>query len=308
MAKRPRKTRASAGHMLGQMIGNWFEEYFVLPMLLEVAESLQLYLDHRFKKRAARGSKLLWRDQDGNAVDYDFVLELGGSDSEIGVPVAFIEGCWRRGLRHSKDKARDDTGKLIPMREMYPTARFLGVVVGGDFSAPARELIRSREIDLLYIPKDKIVSAFQKSGLTVDYLDRSSEKAKRALGRDFGQGFTGHIKVEIVNNLKELLGGAIVSGYVSSVHSALAALPQEIRLFEVRASAPRTFESIADASTFLQNPTFDFAKFGQGYRYEITFRDGSDFSREVATINEVRALHAQIERLATHLLSLEEKH
>ncbi len=166
-----RRNRASAGHHLGQMVGDWFEEHFVLPMLSEVAERLELYLDHRFKKRPARGAKLVWRDQDGNAVDYDFVMELGGSDSELGIPVAFIESCWRRGSRHSKDKARDDTGKLLPMREMYPTARFLGVVVGGDFTAPARELVRSREIDLLYVPKDKIVSAFQNAALVVDYLD-----------------------------------------------------------------------------------------------------------------------------------------
>jgi hypothetical protein len=274
-------------------------------MLSEVAQRLKLYLDHRFKKRPARGSKLVWRDQDGNAVDYDFVMELGGSDSELGVPVAFIESCWRRGSRHSKDKARDDTGKLVPMREMYPTARFLGVVVGGDFTAPARELVRSREIDLLYVPKEKIVTAFQKAGLTVDYLDSSSEQVKRGLARSFASGFTNAAKAEIVHNLKELLGGAVVSGYVSSVHSALAALPQEIRILEVRASAPRIFESIYEASEFLQSPTFDFDTFSQGYRYEITYRDGSEFSREVATIDDIRALHAQIERLADHLIALE---
>jgi hypothetical protein len=287
------------------MVGDWFEEHFVLPMLSDVAGRLKLYLDHRFKKRAARGAKLAWPDQEGNVVDYDFVMELGGTDTILGVPVAFVESCWRRGTRHSKDKARDDTGKLIPMRQMYPTARFLGVVVGGDFTAPARELVRSREIDLLYVPKEKIVAAFQNVGLTVDYLDSSSEQVKRKLAREFTQGFTDARKVEIVRILKRLLGGAVVSGYVSSVHSALAALPQEFRIFEVRSSSPQVFESIDEASKFLRNPTFAFEKFSQGYRYEITYRDGSEFSRDVPKVDDIRMLHTHIERLAEHLQSLD---
>jgi hypothetical protein len=88
-----------------------------------------------------RGRKIEWLDSDGNTVDYDYVLELHGTENEIGIPVAFVECFWRRGARHSKDKARDDSGKLMPMRETYPTARFLGIVAAGDFTKPARDLI-----------------------------------------------------------------------------------------------------------------------------------------------------------------------
>jgi hypothetical protein len=117
---------SSAGHKLGQLVGDWFEEHFVLPLLTKVAAHLNLYLDHRFRDRAVRaGEKIIWQDADGNRVDYDFVLELEGSDSKKGIPVAFLESFWRRGSRHSKDKARDDSGKLMPMRDTYPTARFL---------------------------------------------------------------------------------------------------------------------------------------------------------------------------------------
>jgi hypothetical protein len=139
--------KASSGHKLGQLIGDWFEEYFVLPLLNNVANKLQVFIDSRFIKRVVRGRKIEWLDSDGNTVDYDYVLELHGTENEIGIPVAFVECFWRRGSRHSKDKARDDSGKLMPMRETYPTARFLGIVAAGDFTKPARDLIRSREID-----------------------------------------------------------------------------------------------------------------------------------------------------------------
>jgi hypothetical protein len=122
-------SQASAGHKLGQSVGDWFEQFFVLPLLQDVAARVNLFLDTRFSARPARGPKLSWPDEHGNEVDYDFVLEVDGSAEQRGVPVGFVECFWRRGARHSKDKARDDTGKLRPMRDTYPTARFLGIVV-----------------------------------------------------------------------------------------------------------------------------------------------------------------------------------
>jgi len=153
MAVNGTNANASAGHKLGQLVGDWFEEHFVLPLLTDVADGLHLYLDHRFRARPARGEKILWNDEEDNSVDYDFVMELDGSDEAIGVPVAFFECFWRRGSRHSKDKARDDSGKLAPMSFVHPTARFLGIVAAGDFTQPARQLVLSRGIDLFYIPK-----------------------------------------------------------------------------------------------------------------------------------------------------------
>ena len=95
----------------------------MLPLLQKVAERLKLYLDCRFRKRKARTSdKIIWKDEDDNEVDYDFVMELDGTDETRGIPVAFFECFWRRGARHSKDKARDDSGKLMPMRDVHPTA------------------------------------------------------------------------------------------------------------------------------------------------------------------------------------------
>jgi hypothetical protein len=95
-------------------------------------------------------------------------MEMDGTEDMLGIPVAFFECFWRRGSRHSKDKARDDSGKLLPMRNVHPTARFLGIVAGGDFTTPAKQLIQSRDIDLFYVPKAKIVSAFKSHGLVMD--------------------------------------------------------------------------------------------------------------------------------------------
>jgi hypothetical protein len=71
------RQHASSGHKLGQRVGDWFEEYFVYPLLKEVASRLNLFLDCRFRIRKARGEKIVWEDVDGNDVDYDFVMEIG---------------------------------------------------------------------------------------------------------------------------------------------------------------------------------------------------------------------------------------
>ncbi len=190
MAKRRRshdEDLASSGHSLGQKVGDWLEEFFVLPLLKQVAQHLKLFLDNRFRARKARmGDKISWKDEDDNEVDYDFVMELDGTDDKIGIPVGFFECFWRRGKRHSKDKARDDSGKLMPMRDTYPTARFLGIVAGGDFTGPASTLAQSRRIDLFCVPKTKIISAFQggERGQTPIASSRSASTAMLKVSRN----------------------------------------------------------------------------------------------------------------------------
>ena len=57
MNKKTAKKPSSSGHVLGQIIGNWFEEYFAYKLLLEIAKQLDLYLDSRYVKRKCRESK-----------------------------------------------------------------------------------------------------------------------------------------------------------------------------------------------------------------------------------------------------------
>lgn len=296
---------ASSGHSLGQKVGDWLEEHFVLPLLQQVARRLKLYLDHRFRTRKARKrDKILWKDEDDNEVDYDFVMELDGTDRRMGIPVAFFECFWRRGKRHSKDKARDDSGKLAPMREAYPTARFLGIIAGGDFTGPAGTLVQSRRIDLFCVPKAKILAAFERHGLQIDYPDRMPEEKKAQLVEAFDRAMSAAIKPKIAATLRALVGETSISSYVDRVRAALGALPQELRFILQRRSKPVVFESIPDATEFLNDPRFDFTSPTQSFIYEITYSDGSEFERPVRTMDDLRKLHHDIERLAQHVASL----
>lgn len=298
---------ASSGHKLGQLIDDWYEEYFVLPLLKKVAVSLELFIDSRFIDRKAREGKILWEDIDGNSVDYDFVLELGGTKEKLGVPVAFIECFWRRGSRHSKDKARDDSGKLTPLRDTYPTARFLGIVSAGAFTKPARDLVKSREIDLFYVSKEKIVNAFSACKLTMDYPDNLAENKKAKIVEKFDQDFNNEKKEVVQNTLLGLIGDTTINSYVDRVRAKLCSLPQEIRFILRHDSTPIVFESVKEASNFLVSPDFNMNSPRESYLYQVTYSDGGEFEKSVDNINHLRDLHARISRLTCHMDRLAKK-
>jgi hypothetical protein len=293
--------RASAGHKLGQLVGDWFEEYYVLPLLTQAAQELRLFLDNRFIERSARGDRILWKDIDGNEADYDFVLELGGTNNETGIPVGFVESFWRRGARHSKDKARDDSGKLMPMRDTYPTARFLGIVAAGAFTQPASELVRNRGIDLFLVPKSKVVAAFQMNGLEMDYPDRASEAEKQRIASAFEQDFREEKKRAVTASLINLQGVVAVRSYVDRVRARLSALPQEIRFVLRQDSSPYVFDTVVEASEFLQKPFFQMDSPVESYLYQVTYSDGSEYEAVVPSLEELKTLHGHMARLADHM-------
>ena len=300
-----RRKLSSAGHKLGQLIGDWYEEHFVLPLLQEVATRLKLDLDHRFRARSVRtGDKIIWKDEDENGVDFDFVMELDGTDDVRGIPIAFFECFWRRGSRHSRDKVRDDSGKLLPMRDTYPTARFLGVLASGDVSKPSRAFLLTRDIDVFYVPKAKIIDAFREHGLQMDYPDKLPEAQKAQLANAFQRSLTPVIKQKAAETLRTLIGQTSISTYVDRVLAALGALPQELRFIAQHQSKPVVFDSIPEATQFLTKPVFDFSVLIENFIYEITYSDGTEFERQVNTLDELRTLHATIDRLARHVTAI----
>ena len=58
---------ASSGHLLGQLIGDWWERYVLLPMLQAIAIELDMFADNRYIKRTCRGDKIHWKDYDGQS-------------------------------------------------------------------------------------------------------------------------------------------------------------------------------------------------------------------------------------------------
>ena len=298
----PTKKGASSGHKLGQLIGDWFEEKVATYLLSRVADELALFLDHRFIDRNCRNGKIIWKDLDCNNVDYDFVLELHGTDIKKGIPLAFFETFWRRGAKHSKDKARDDSGKLVPMRSTYPTARILGIISAGDFTKPAQELVQSRGIDLFYIPKANICKAWEDAGIQMDYADGASEAEKGKITAFAIEKLTEKKKEEIFSNLLSNVGEAVFTSYVQRIVAGIASIPIEYRITSVFVQDPVVFSTYEDAKNYLleDNKTSRKITGNHLFRYEAVFSEGNIFERDDLPLQEVLELHQTVGKVAKY--------
>lgn len=303
-----KKKTSSSGHKLGQIIGDWYEKFFAYPILLKVADDLGLYIDSRFKQRNCRGDKILWKDIDGNVVDYDFVLELNGTVDKIGIPVAFIETFWRRGSRHSKDKARDDSGKLLPLKDTYPTARVLGIISAGDFTQPAKDLIISRGIDLFYVEKENIINAWYNNGITVDYPDNSSEAQKSKIAKNVISELKkdNTLYKKITESLIDIIHKKSIDSYILKLKSKIGTIPQKYSIEIQSKSSPIHFKNYKEVDNFLSKKEPELANYktSQYYSYKVDFFDGTDFYRDNLSWKEIVTLHNDIKILT---IAMEDK-
>ncbi|WP_226684715.1 hypothetical protein [Shewanella indica] len=174
----------SPAHKLGQLIGNFIEKYFEYE-LTTICQNRGLYLDVVGTPRKARyGQKVTWVDVYGSKHDLDFVIERDGTDEQLGLPVALIECAWRRYTKHSKNKAQEIQGAVLPVAEKYKYHKpFLGAVIAGDFTKPSVEQLNSCGFSTVYFESKEVFEAFQEAGFDIFYDEQTSDDdATRMIG------------------------------------------------------------------------------------------------------------------------------
>lgn len=155
----------SPSHKFGQIIGNVLEAA-ISPLLSKFAQEHNLYFDKKGKRPARKGAKVCWKDTYGNEHDLDFVLEKNGSNDKIGTPVAFIESAWRRYTKHSRNKAQEIQGAIMPLKTTHQRAApFIGIVASGEWTNGALNQLKSLGFVVLYFPLESVTAAFKKVGI-----------------------------------------------------------------------------------------------------------------------------------------------
>ena len=155
------------GHLLGQLIGRVLEAA-LLPILQQLADKHDLYLDSQGSRSVRPGKKVTWQDAKGNGHDLDFVLERGGSPTQQGNPAAFIESAWRRYKKHSKAKAQEISGALDPVLMAFADVKPTGAaVVAGEWTKPALQQLRSNGYVVLHFDFTRTVEVFARHGMNV---------------------------------------------------------------------------------------------------------------------------------------------
>ena len=167
----------SPSHRLGQIIGDQLESSVQEP-LADIANEFNLYLDYHHSRKARGGKKrVTWKDGKGNTHILDYVIEEGGSETVQGRPRAFIEIAWRRYKRHSKNKAQEIEGAIIPLADTHQDSHpYLGVVLAGQFTEASLKQFRSNRFNLIYCPYESILQAFKREGLDVSSEEDSSDR------------------------------------------------------------------------------------------------------------------------------------
>lgn len=175
------KMANSPSHKFGQDLGNLLEDVvlnrILKPRLEAFARAKHYYLDSQRSRPARPGKKVTWDDKYGNKHDLDFVIEVGGSETERGLPVAFIEAAWRRYTKHSKNKAQEIQGAILPIIELHHlSAPFYGAVLAGEFTESALTQLRNNKFAVLYIPYRQVVSAFATIEFDVEFDESTPDE------------------------------------------------------------------------------------------------------------------------------------
>lgn len=284
----------SPSHRFGQLIGNLLEE-LIEPFLTSFARQSGLYLDFQKNIRTVRkGKKVTWEDPYGNVHDLDYVLERDGTDLVQGTPVAFIEVAWRRYTKHSRNKAQEIQGAILPLAEKHEWSNpFLGAVLAGEFTEGSLEQLRSLGFHVLYIPYDTLVAAFASQQLDIAFDERTPDSIFRKCVRQIEKTSTATLQ-----KVKAYLSDANakeIEQFMASLKKRLDRMVEKVVVIPLYGRS-NEFTTIAAALRFLDQYSVyegcgDFRKyevwvlFTNGDRVEASFKDQTkvrDFFRFIA--------------------------
>lgn len=259
----------SPSHKFGQIIGNMLEA-IVGPILLKFAEEKRLYLDHQKNPRKVRnGKKVTWEDEYGNVHDLDYVLEKDGTDTKIGIPVAFIEVAWRRYTKHSRNKAQEIQGAILPLAEKYRWSNpFLGVVLSGFFTKNSLEQLHSLGFHVLYFPYDTLVAAFASEGINIAFDESTPDAVFRRCVKKIDSAY--RHRMEKIKKYLVASNQEQIDEFMAALSSRLERVIEKVIIIPLYGTF-NEFTAIDEAIKFL-NKHMISENSNDFYKYEVVIR------------------------------------
>lgn len=259
----------SFSHKWGQIIGNLIQE-FICETLQQIADEHGLYLDYQKKRKARNSKKVTWQDRYGNLHDLDYVLERGGTEDTRGLPVAFIETAWRRYTKHSRNKAQEIEGALIPLADTYSHLNpFLGVVLAGVFTQGAIDQLESKGFKILYIKNEKIVQAFITAGIDASFNEKTLETNFENKISQWNS-----LSVQQRNNIKNQLLNierSNIDNFISTLQQSFARQVQGVTVIILHGLSQQ-IANVEDAIGYIENYQDNLSTIAPVLKYEIDIR------------------------------------
>jgi len=260
----------SPSHRFGQIIGDLLEEVMG-PQFETFCSTRGLYLDKSGIRGAARdGKKVSWLDKYGNSHDLDFVIEKGGSASVRGRPLAFIEAAWRRYTKHSRNKAQEIQGAVLPIAEKYEWDKpFLGVILAGVFTNGSLTQMRTSGFEVALFPYESIVAAFASIGIAVNFDEDTPDLVlQRTI--DSIESISPGVRAQLKQHLVAA-NQTILDQFFAELQATLDRQIEQIILIPLHGQQSE-FGTVADAITFVTNYRENTLRDGAFRKYEIIVR------------------------------------
>lgn len=241
----------SYSHKLGELIGDFFEDS-IIQYLNPIVSKKGYYLDYKHPRSARNGKReVLGTDSEGNTHKLDIVIEKGGSETQMGKPIAFIEMAWRRYVKHSKAKVQEIAGAIMPLvRTYHQQAPFYAAVLSGEFTDNAINQLKSQGFYVLYFTYEEMANIFATAGISILWEEDSNESVMKkiatkieslskpkykALQKSFFTHQSTKLK-ELADELEKSISRVVTQVIVLPIHGAATSL-----------------QSISDAITYINN-------------------------------------------------------
>ena len=260
----------SPAHKLGQIIGDELEAVVRGP-LQEVAEEFGLYLDYKHPRPVRAGNEeVAWRDSYGNVHNLDYVLEEEGDEETLGRPRAFIETAWRRYTKHSRNKAQEIQGAILPLAETYGQhAPFLGAVLAGEFTKGSRDQLRSHGFQVAYITYETIMQAFRNLEVDVSSNEDTTQSDLNRKVKAFA-GLQPSVRKRLLEQLRTACA-AQLAPFLSALRNCLDRRITQIIMLALSGTSAQ-FEDVESAIRFVEGydestPPTAFDRYELNVRY-----------------------------------------
>jgi hypothetical protein len=278
----------SPSHRFGQIIGDLLEE-IMAPQFESFCNERGLYLDKKGVRGNARsGKKVSWIDKYGNSHDLDFVIEKGGSENVRGRPLAFIEAAWRRYTKHSRNKAQEIQGAILPIAEKYDWDKpFLGVILAGVFTTGSLNQMRTSGFEVALFPYESIISAFASIGINAAF-DENTPDAAFQDAIDKIDIISPEVRAKLKQNLVDI-NQNLLDHFFAELQATLDRQIEKIILVPLHGQQSE-FMTIPDAIAFVENYSEDGLREGNFRKYEIIIRYSNGDKIDASFQNKEKAV------------------
>ncbi len=210
----------------------------------------------------------------------------------VGTPVAFIELAWRSRTKHSKNKAQEIQGAVLPIYDKHQfSAPFMGCILAGVYTSGALVQLRSLGFKVLFFPMDTVVEAFNAVGVDARFDDKTSDDEVDAKLRQW-QAVSARRRNKVWAKLVEL-NQRNVDDFMAYLERAVKRQITAVRITPLHGAA-KDCVTVDEAIAFVDGydetaPTGPLVKYEVLIRYDNGDKIEGEFQDKATTVEFLQA-------------------